>query len=42
MPPVKKKVGIRELRVGLLVVVAIGVLLFLLLNASGDISPFSK
>ena len=42
MPPAKKKVGIRELRVGLLVVVAIGVLLFLLLNASGDISPFSK
>jgi phospholipid/cholesterol/gamma-HCH transport system substrate-binding protein len=42
MPPAKKKVGIRELRVGLLVVVAIGVLIFLLLNASGDISPFSK
>jgi len=42
MPPVKKKVGIRELRVGLLVVVAIGVLVFLLLNASGDISPFKK
>ncbi|MBC7930350.1 MAG: MCE family protein [Rubrivivax sp.] len=42
MPPAKKKIGIRELRVGLLVVVAIGVLIFLLLNASGDISPFSK
>jgi phospholipid/cholesterol/gamma-HCH transport system substrate-binding protein len=42
MPPAKKRVGLRELRVGLLVVVAIGVLIFLLLNASGDISPFSK
>jgi phospholipid/cholesterol/gamma-HCH transport system substrate-binding protein len=42
MPPQKKTVGIRELRVGLLVVVAIGVLIFLILNASGDISPFSR
>src|SRR5215207_7534320 len=42
MPPVKKRVGIREVRVGLLVVVAIGVLIFLILNASGDISPFSR
>ena len=42
MPPAKKRVGICEVRVGLLVVVAIGVLIFLLLNASGDISPFSK
>lgn len=42
MPPVKKSVGLREVRVGLLVVVAIGVLIFLILNASGDISPFSK
>jgi phospholipid/cholesterol/gamma-HCH transport system substrate-binding protein len=42
MPPVKKRVGIRELRVGLLVVVAVGVLIFLILNASGDISPFSQ
>ncbi|HLM57868.1 MAG TPA: MlaD family protein [Pyrinomonadaceae bacterium] len=42
MPPQKKTVGIRELRVGLLVVIAIGVLLFLILNASGDISPFSR
>jgi phospholipid/cholesterol/gamma-HCH transport system substrate-binding protein len=41
MPP-KKSTGLRELRVGLLVVVAIGVLIFLILNASGDISPFSK
>jgi phospholipid/cholesterol/gamma-HCH transport system substrate-binding protein len=42
MPPAKKRVGIREVRVGLLIVVAIGVLIFLILNASGDISPFSK
>jgi phospholipid/cholesterol/gamma-HCH transport system substrate-binding protein len=42
MPPAKKKVGIREVRVGLLIVVAIGVLIFLILNASGDISPFSR
>ena len=42
MPPAKKRVGIREEWVGLLVVVAIGVLIFLILNASGDISPFSR
>jgi phospholipid/cholesterol/gamma-HCH transport system substrate-binding protein len=42
MPSAKKRLGIREVRVGLLVVVAIGVLIFLILNASGDISPFSK
>ena len=42
MPPAKKRVGIREVRVGLLVVVAIGVLIFLILNASGDISPFAS
>ena len=41
MPP-KKSTGLRELRVGLLVVVSIGVLIFLILNASGDISPFTK
>src|ERR1041384_3285632 len=41
MPP-KKSTGLRGVRVGLLVVVAIGVLIFLILNASGDISPFSK
>ena len=42
MPSSKKSFGVREVRVGLLVVVAIGVLIFLILNASGDISPFSK
>src|SRR2546423_10427065 len=42
MPPKKKTIGLRELRVGLLVVAAIAVLIFLILNASGDISPFTK
>jgi phospholipid/cholesterol/gamma-HCH transport system substrate-binding protein len=42
MPAAKKPVGIREVRVGLLVVVAVGVLIFMILNASGDISPFSR
>ncbi len=32
----------RELRVGLLVIVSIIVLIFLILNASGDISPFAR
>ncbi len=41
MPP-KKSTGLRELRVGLLVVISIGVLIFMILNASGDISPFTK
>lgn len=42
MPPTKRPIGLREVRVGLLVVAAIAVLIFLLLNASGDISPFSR
>ncbi len=42
MPPAKKAIGFRELRVGILVVASILVLIFLILNASGDISPFSK
>ncbi len=42
MPPTKRAIGFRELRVGIFVVGAIAVLIFLLLNASGDISPFSK
>jgi phospholipid/cholesterol/gamma-HCH transport system substrate-binding protein len=41
MPSSKKGVGIRELRVGLMVVLAIAVLIFLILNASGDLSPFA-
>ena len=42
MPPKKKAVGFRELRVGILVIVSILLLIFLILNASGDISPFSR
>lgn len=42
MPPSKKTVSFRELRVGLLVLGSIGILVFLILNASGDINPFSK
>src|SRR5438270_1666035 len=42
MPPAKKGVGLREVRVGLMVIVAIGVFIFLILNASGDISPFAS
>jgi phospholipid/cholesterol/gamma-HCH transport system substrate-binding protein len=42
MPTSKKGVGLREVRVGLLVIVAIAVLIFLVLNASGDISPFTR
>lgn len=42
MPPSKKTVSWRELRVGLLVLGSIAILAFLILNASGDINPFSK
>ncbi|MDQ3133568.1 MAG: MlaD family protein [Acidobacteriota bacterium] len=38
MPANKKKFGFREVRVGLFVIIAIIVLVFLILNASGDIS----
>ena len=38
MPPAKKTIGLRELRVGLFVIIAIAVLIFLILQASGDIS----
>ncbi|MGI9107151.1 MAG: MlaD family protein [Pyrinomonadaceae bacterium] len=38
MPPAKKTIGLRELRVGLFVIIAIALLIFLILNASGDIS----
>jgi len=38
MPTNKKKIGLREVRVGLFVIIAIVVLIFLILNASGDIS----
>src|SRR5947207_15031151 len=42
MPRTKKTVSLSELRVGLLVLVSIAVLIFLVLNASGDINPFSR
>lgn len=42
MPPAKKTIGLSELRVGLLVLVAIGILIFLILNATGDINPFAR
>ena len=38
MPPAKKTIGMREVRVGLLVIISIVVLILMILNASGDIS----
>jgi phospholipid/cholesterol/gamma-HCH transport system substrate-binding protein len=42
MPSSKKSVSLGQLRVGIFVLVAIAILIFLVLNASGDINPFSK
>jgi phospholipid/cholesterol/gamma-HCH transport system substrate-binding protein len=42
MPPAKKTIGLREVRVGLFVIIAAVVLILLILNASGDISFKSK
>lgn len=42
MSPVRKQTGLRDVRVGLFIVIAVAVLIVLLLNASGDISPFSS
>lgn len=42
MPRSKKSVSLSQLRVGIFVLVAIAILIFLVLNASGDINPFSK
>lgn len=42
MPASQKNVTFSQLRVGIFVLVAIGVLVFLVLNASGDINPFSR
>src|SRR4026209_673051 len=42
MPPSQKNVTLSQLRVGIFVLIAIGVLVFLVLNASGDINPFSR
>ncbi len=41
MPRSRKSVSFRELRVGILVFASIAILIFLILNASGDINPFS-
>ena len=42
MPATKKSVSFSQVRVGLFVLLTIGVLVFLILNASGDINPFSS
>lgn len=42
MPRTTKTVSLREVRVGILVFVTIAILIFLILNASGDINPFSS
>jgi phospholipid/cholesterol/gamma-HCH transport system substrate-binding protein len=40
MPPAKKTISYRDLRVGIFVLISIIVLVLLILNASGDINPF--
>src|SRR5437660_733825 len=42
MPRTRTTIGLSELRVGILVLASITVLIFLVLNASGDINPFSR
>ena len=42
MPRSRTSVSLSQVRVGLFVLIAIAVLIFLVLNASGDINPFSK
>jgi phospholipid/cholesterol/gamma-HCH transport system substrate-binding protein len=42
MPRSTRNIGLSELRVGLLVLIAIGVLIVLILNASGQLNPFSS
>jgi len=42
MPLSNKSIAISQLRVGIFVLVAVAILIFLILNASGDINPFSK
>jgi phospholipid/cholesterol/gamma-HCH transport system substrate-binding protein len=42
MPRSNKKVGLAELRVGLLVLIALAVLIVLILNASGSLNPFAR
>jgi phospholipid/cholesterol/gamma-HCH transport system substrate-binding protein len=42
MPRSQTNVSLRQVRVGIFVLIAIAVLVFLVLNASGDINPFSR
>lgn len=42
MPRSKKQISLSEIRVGIMVLVSIAILIFLILNASGDINPFAK
>src|SRR4249919_696927 len=42
MPKTRRSVSLSELRVGLLVLFSIVILVFLVLNASGDINPFAR
>ena len=42
MPRTRTTVSFRQIRVGIFVLLAIAVLVFLVLNASGDINPFSR
>jgi phospholipid/cholesterol/gamma-HCH transport system substrate-binding protein len=42
MPRSTRNVTLSQMRVGIFVLLAIGILIFLILNASGDINPFSK
>jgi phospholipid/cholesterol/gamma-HCH transport system substrate-binding protein len=42
MPRSTRNIGLSELRVGLLVLIAIGILIILILNASGTLNPFAS
>jgi phospholipid/cholesterol/gamma-HCH transport system substrate-binding protein len=42
MPKSTRNIGLAELRVGLLVFIALAVLILLILNASGDLNPFKS
>ncbi|MDQ5845987.1 MAG: MlaD family protein, partial [Acidobacteriota bacterium] len=42
MPRSTKQVSLNQLRVGIFVLISIVILIFLILNASGDLNPFSK
>src|ERR1700716_2936724 len=42
MPRSTKTVSLNQLRVGIFVLVSIVILIFLILNASGDVNPFKK